>query len=71
MTRLEVPDCATATKVPSPYVTPCQLLTSIGEPVVRIVQVIPLGEVITRLPDVALHALDEIPQATATNKPLP
>ncbi len=38
---------------------------------VRRVQVMPSVEVITRLPAVALHDVEETPHATATKRPLP
>ena len=59
ITRL-VPLFATATKVPSPYATPCQMFCSGAA---RVVQLAPLSaEVITRL---------EPPVATATKVPSP
>ena len=60
ITRFPVPEKATATKSPLPYVTEFQLLSAAD---VRLVQVTPSGLVITRFP---------VPvPATATKSPLP
>jgi hypothetical protein len=60
MTRLPVPVYDIATKRPLPYVTEVQLLSAA---LVRVVHVMPSGEVMIRLP---------VPElATATKSPLP
>ena len=60
ITRLPVPEPATATNNPPPYTTSIQSLLAA---LVRAVHVIPSGDVITRLP---------FPErATATNNPPP
>jgi small subunit ribosomal protein S2 len=68
ITRLPVPDIAVATKRPFAYVRPVHWLSA---GVVCNDQDVPVAEVITRLPAVALHAVVVTPHATATNLPLP
>ena len=63
MTRSPVPVVATATKIPSPYVTPYQSLFASQ---VLMVQVVPSGLVMTRLlPDAATATKIPLPYVTA------